>query len=299
MKYIVAQITIFFIQVFRLVPFGALRIKSSFIAWVLRVLIGYRKQVVYKNLKRCFPDKSDKALKRISKHFYLNIADILLESLKGLSISQKSIESRFKIINPEVLNQFFDKGQSVMCLAAHYGNWEWGIQAVNSQIKHQAVSIYKPLNNKWLEKFMHKKRSRLGMKLFPMEETREAFGLAQHEPIAIILAADQSPSNTKKSIIVDFFDERLGFIHGPEAYTSKTKVPVVYFDVQRVKRGYYTLELKVLSQAGEKLAPGEITQRYASEIETILKAKPEDWLWSHKRWKHDYSHHPNFEKQQS
>lgn len=296
MKYIVAQIAIFFIQVFRLVPFWALHLKSSFIAWLLGSVLAYRKQVVLNNLKRCFPNYKDSKIKSIYKRFYLNISDVLLESLKGLSLSQKDIETRFKLVNPEVLNQFYNEGQSVMCLASHYGNWEWGIQAVNSQIKHQAVSIYKPLHNKYLESFMHKQRSRLGMKLYPMEQTKEAFGLAQHEPIAIILAADQSPSDTRKSVIVDFFDERLGFIHGPEAYTSKTKVPVVYFDVQRVKRGYYTLEIKILSEANEQLSPSEITQRYASKIETILKAKPEDWLWSHKRWKHDYSHHPNFVK---
>jgi KDO2-lipid IV(A) lauroyltransferase len=299
MKYIVAQIAIFFIQVFRLLPFWALRLKSSFMAWFLGSVLTYRKQVVLGNLKRCFPEKDNKTLKSIYKKFYLNISDILLESLKGLSLSQKEIENRFKILNPEVLNQFFDKGLSVMCLASHYGNWEWGIQAVNSQIKHQAVSIYKPLHNTYLEKFMHKQRSRLGMKLYPMEQTREAFGLAQQEPVAIILAADQSPSDTSKCIIVDFFEERTGFIHGPEAYTSKTKVPVVYFDVQRVKRGYYTLELRVLSEANEKLTPGEITQRYASTIEGILKKKPEDWLWSHKRWKHTYTHHPEFIKKQA
>ena len=297
MKYLVAQIAIFLIQLFRLLPFSILHFKSTMTAWILRDLIGYRKKVVSDNLERCFPEQTKKDRAKIGQKFYLNISDILLESLKGLTISKARIETRFKVLNPEVLNRYFEKGESVICLASHYANWEWGIQAVNSQIQHQAISIYKPLSNPYLEKFMLKQRSRLGMKLYSIEDTREAFGQAQIEPVAIILAADQSPSNTLKSIIVDFFGERLGFLHGPEAYASKTHTPVVFFDVQRVKRGYYTLEIQELFTGKEDLKKGEITQKYAEKVEMQIRKGPENWLWSHKRWKHDYSHHPDYVKQ--
>lgn len=296
MKYIIAQIAIFFIQLFRLLPFPILHFKSSGIAFLLGTVIGYRRKVVDQNLERCFPNKSRKERNKISRKFYLNISDILLESLKGLTLSKKSIETRFKILNPELLNKYFDKGESVICLATHYANWEWGIQAVNSQIQHQAISIYKPLSNVTLERFMLKQRSRLGMKLYAMEDTREAFGQAQKEPVAIILAAEQSPSDKHKSIIVDFFGERIGFIHGPEAYASKTKTPVVFFDVQRIKRGYYTLEIKELFSGKDKLERGELTQKYATMVEDVIKKKPENWLWSHKRWKHDYAFHPDYKQ---
>ena len=296
MKYIIAQIVIFFIRLFRWLPFPILHFKSRMMAWLLYRLIGYRKKVVLSNLKLCFPQKSEQERSRIAKRFYLNISDILLESLKGLSLSKHEIEDRFKVVNPEFLDRYFEKGQSVICLATHYANWEWGIQAVNSQIRHQAISIYKPLSNTYLEAFMLKQRSRLGMKLYPMEQTKEAFAQSQKEPVAIILAADQSPSNTPKSIIVDFFNERIGFIHGPEAYALKTNTPLVFFDVQRVKRGYYTLEIQELYSGETPVKKGEITQAYAHKIEKVLSKKPEDWLWSHKRWKKDYSKHPDFVK---
>ena len=248
------------------------------------------------NLERCFPEKSSQEITQISKKFYLNISDILLESLKGLTIPEEEMLKRFKITNPEVLNKYFEHKQSVICLASHYANWEWGIQAVNAQIQHQAISIYKPLSNVTLEKYMLKQRSRMGMKLYGIDDTREAFGQAQVEPVAIILAADQSPSDTSKSIIADFFGQRIGFLHGPEAYAFKTKTPVVFFDVQRTKRGYYTLEIQELFTGKEDLRKGELTQKYADKIQDVLTQKPEDWLWSHKRWKHDYSQHPDFLK---
>jgi len=297
MKYVVAQIAIFFIQLFRLLPFPILHLKSSATAFILGEVIGYRRKVVEQNLERCFPEKTIKERKKISRKFYLNISDILLESLKGLTLSKETIEARFKIVNPEILDKYFEKGESIICLASHYANWEWGIQAVNSQIQHQAISIYKPLSNITLERFMLKQRSRLGMKLYGMEDTREAFAQAQKEPVAIILAADQSPSDKHKSIIANFFNDQIGFIHGPEAYASKTKTPVVFFDVQRIKRGYYTLEIKELFSGKEQLQRGELTQKYASMVEEVIRKKPEDWLWSHKRWKHEYSFHPDYKQQ--
>ncbi len=295
MKWLVAQLSILLINGVRILPFGSLHIKASATAWLLMNVVGYRKKVIDKNLKRCFPEKNDLERKLIQKKAYLNIADVLFESFKGLYLSKKNITKRFKILNPEVIDEYFEQGKSVMCLASHYANWEWGIQAVNTQIKHQAVSIYKPLqSNLYIEKFMLKKRSRLGMKLFSIYDTKEAFAQANIEPIAMILATDQHPSNFKKSIIANFFGERVGFLHGAEAYTHKTQNPVVYFDVQRVKRGYYTLEIKPLFKGDEKLAKGELTQRYASELESVIRKKPEDWLWSHKRWKNDYRNHPDY-----
>lgn len=296
MKYIIAQLTIFFIRLFKFIPFSVLHFKSKLLAGILGQVVGYRKKVVISNLKRCFPEKSNQEIKQIAKKFYLNISDILLESLKGLNLSKSEMETRFKILNPEAMDKYFEKGQSIICLASHYANWEWGIQAVNSQVKHQAISIYKPLSNKHLEGYMLKQRSRLGMKLFGIEDTKVAFGQAQIEPVAIILAADQSPSNMLKSIMADFFHERIGFLHGPEAYAFKTKTPVVYFDVQRIKRGYYTLEINELYTGKESLQKGELTQAYSNRIQEVLHKKPEDWLWSHKRWKKDYSQHPDFLK---
>ncbi|MBN2668109.1 MAG: lysophospholipid acyltransferase family protein [Bacteroidales bacterium] len=294
MQWIGAQLAILLIYSFKLIPFKILHFKADGIALLLGKVIAYRKKIVTENLQDCFPENSQEENNRIITKFYRNVSDILLESLKGLTINQLAMKRRFKVLNPEILDAYFESGQSVMCLAGHYANWEWGIQAVNGQIKHRAISIYKPLSNKVLEKFMHSKRSQSGMLLFPIDETKAAFAHMMKEPSAIILAADQSPSNVEKSILVNFFNRPLGFLHGPEAYLSKVKIPVVYFDVQRIKRGFYTMEILPIYDGKTELRKNELTQRYASLLEAIIRKKPEDWLWSHKRWKHDYSKHPEY-----
>ncbi|MFO7864455.1 MAG: lysophospholipid acyltransferase family protein [Salinivirgaceae bacterium] len=266
-------------------PFFILYGLSDFITFILHFVVKYRRKVVRSNLTRCFPEKSKKELRIIERKFYRNLSDIAIESIKGIHMSKKQINNRFKIVNPEALDKYYQNGQDILSLAGHYCNWEWGILGVDFQIKHQAVSIYKPMNNKYMEKYSHKRRSRCGMKLIPISEAKNFIGSKRETPAALILAADQNPADRKKAIVVDFFGMETACLHGPEAYGRNLGWPIIYFDIQRVKRGHYTLEIIELFEHSGKTEFGEITQKYMSTLEGIIKQKPENWLWSHKRWK--------------
>ena len=62
-------------------------------------------------------------------------------------------------------------------------------------------------------------------------------------------------------------------------------MPVIYVDIQRVIRGYYTVEMQVICDHPAETVQGEITERYMKKLETLVIKQPEDWLWSHRRWK--------------
>ena len=267
-------------------PFFILYGLSDITALVLQYLVGYRRKVVQRNLKNCFPEKSAKELAKIERKFYRNLSDITIETFKGLYMSKKQISKRFKVLNPEVMQKYFERGQDTLGLASHYANWEWGILGVDFQIPHQAVSIYKPMHNEYAENFSFKRRSRFGMKLIAIKETKAYFASEKEKPNTYILAADQHPNDKKKSIVVDFFNIETASIHGPEAYGRNTGMPILYFDIQRAKRGHYTMEIIELFEHPKSTSFGEITQKYMSTVESIIRRKPENWLWSHKRWKY-------------
>ena len=100
------------------------------------------------------------------------------------------------------------------------------------------------------------------------------------------MISDQSPSNLKKARWVKFLNQDTACLHGAEVYAKKYNVPLIFGDVQRIKRGYYTVTLSVFEDNPQNTAEGEITESYMKKLEEIIKAKPENWLWSHKRWKH-------------
>ena len=187
---------LFGINIFRIVPFGLI----YFFGWIIYViiyhLVGYRRDVVLTNLRKCFPEKSETELKTLSKKFYKdNLADIFVEGLKGFTMSQKQFKSRYRVVNPEILDEYYQKGQDVIALATHYGNWEWGIQAVGSQIGHQAAALYKPLSNKYVERFTKNLREKSGMKLVSIYDTLAYFQSKKEKPVIYIMAADQFPGD--------------------------------------------------------------------------------------------------------
>jgi len=275
------------INLFRFVPFRLLYIGSWKVYVIIYHLFGYRKKVVLDNLIKCFPDKTDQEIERICKDFYkYNLADIFVEGLKGFTMSQKQYKSRYRIVNPELLDEYYQKGQDVIALATHYGNWEWGIQAVDAQINHQAAALYKPLSNKFVERFTKKLREKSGMKLVSIYDTLAYFQSKKEKPVIYIMAADQFPGDQiGKAIWLEFLGRDTPCLHGPESYARFNNFPVVFFDLKRVKRGYYEMEIKKLVDHPKETQPGDITKKYMQTLELAILAKPQDWLWSHKRWK--------------
>ncbi len=273
------------IRFFQILPFKLLYIVSDMFYLLVYYIIRYRKKVVFKNLTNSFPDYTPKQIEQIAKGFYQHFCDITAESIKGFTMSRKQLLERYKVLNPEVSDMYFSQRKSIIQLASHYCNWEWGILSVGMQFQHETISLYKKLKNQYVEKYAKKQRERFGMKMLSIYDTRASFEEKKETPIAYIMAADQSPSNTKKAYWLDFLNQDTACLHGPENYSRMLNMPVVYFNVKKVKRGYYTLEVINIESEPATTAESEITQRYMQTLEKSIKQQPQYWLWSHKRWK--------------
>ena len=169
-------------------------------------ILKYRGKVVYSNLNNSFPEKSEEEIIEITKAFYRNLSDILVESVKGYSMSQESFRKRYKITNFEFVANYLKKGRTVIALASHYGNWEWGIEAVAPVFEQKVVALYKPLSNIYIDQYLKEKRRKGGMSLVPIKETHEAFEESVKNPTLFIMAADQNPGKVSKAIWVPFLN---------------------------------------------------------------------------------------------
>lgn len=276
----------FLVAWFRITPFFILYGISDMAYLVIFYLVGYRKKVVYENLRTSFPEKTQKEILQIRRRFYRHLCDIIIETIKGFSLNEKQLLQRYRVENPEITSLFFNQNKNIICLASHYNNWEYGILALGSAFQHQAVSIYMKLSNPYMEKYGTRVRSRYGMKMLAVQDTRDYFSQQHEKPLAVILAADQSPSNVDKLIWTNFLGKETACLHGPEAYAKKMNAPIVYFAVKKLKRGFYSLTLEMLNENPTETAYGEITAQYMRRLEKDIVVRPEYWLWSHRRWKH-------------
>jgi KDO2-lipid IV(A) lauroyltransferase len=259
---------------------------SDFLNFILKNVIQYRKKIIYDNLKNSFPEKTSAEIIAIQQKTYKNLCDITLESIKGLTMSGKDLRERYKILNPEILTMAFRQKESVILVGAHYGNWEWGVRSWSLWFQHQVIGIYKPLANKTVESYLNLRREDFGMHLAGPKETRKALELSSKEPCMYVLFGDQTPHNLNTCHWLSFLNQDTAWLQGVGEIAHQRNFMVYYLDTQRVRRGFYESELIPLCLNPKEQTPQVISEKYAQQVEKIIQTKPEDWLWSHKRWKH-------------
>jgi Kdo2-lipid IVA lauroyltransferase/acyltransferase len=280
---------LFFIAVLfiGLLPVPLLYLISNLLRFVAYWIIGYRRDVIKKNLESSFPGISNNELKWLTHFFYKNLADILIEGIWAFTISRKQIINRFQIINPEVIESFSASGQSIIGVTGHYANWEWGSLLASLQTDFNVVAFYKPVNNKYIDRFVRWSRSRFGTNLAAINETTLTFEKCRDTKTLFLMAADQGMPKkfSEKAYWIKFLNHDTPFLHGMEKHARSNNLPVIYIDIQRVRRGYYAVELSELATKPLELEEGALTEMYARKLESIIIKKPENWLWSHNRFK--------------
>jgi KDO2-lipid IV(A) lauroyltransferase len=269
-------------------PFGVLYKISDFFAFLLHRVLKYRSKVVQQNLEKVFPSKSTKEREQITKEFYSFLADMFVEGIKSFSMSEAEAVERCKATNPEFLDTYFAQNKSVIMVFGHNENWEWPALSGRSQVHHRPTAIYKPVKNPYINQWITNNRSRYNCLLLSMKET---FAYYESKPTELTLnafIADQNPSNLNNAVWVDFFDTKTAFIAGPALIAKKHNLPIVYCNINRVKRGYYTITFEKIVDEPHQFSEEEIIQKFATRLEQKIKNNPPLWLWSHKRWKHRF-----------
>lgn len=267
-----------------ILPFPAVHILADVMAFVLYQVVGYRKHVVLDNLKRAFPQKSEDEIRHIARLSYQNLADITLETFKFMTLPMQEAHLRCRYLNPEDINVHLRQGRSVILSGSHYTNWE-ACFTLPLGFEGATATAYKPLTNKVIDRYLNHCRSRAGMEMISMNDTFAQMRRRQEHPTVYILLADQSPSSSKSAHWVDFLGQDTASLPGVDVLARKFNYPVFYLHVERLRRGYYEARYDLLWEDPTTAREGDITRAFARHAEAIIRAKPEGWLWSHKRWK--------------
>jgi len=251
----------------------------------LITFIPYRRKVVRDNLARSFPEKSWKERRAIERRFYRHLTDLLAEAAKSLSISKKELLKRFKIVNPELMHDLYDKNKSVLLVSGHYNNWEWLILAQDLLFSHKAVGVGTPLSSTFWDLKLTERRSRFGMHVIHANHVKVFYEKMKDQALATLLLADQSPTNARKSYWMNFLNQPTAVLFGPEALAHQLDHAVVFFHICKVKRGYYEMKLELITESPKLMQWGEITEHHTQLLEKVIQSEPSYWVWSHKRWK--------------
>ncbi|MDX2301903.1 MAG: lysophospholipid acyltransferase family protein [Microscillaceae bacterium] len=267
------------------IPLKYLYRVSDFLFLLTFYVFGYRKKVVLQNLRKSFPEKTEKEIRQIARGFYLNLCDIVVESISTYSIAREELSQRVRVSNPEVMRHYLERGQSVLLCGAHQCNWEWVSVGCAIHLGKPMDPLYKPLKNKKANDFMLYMRSRLGQRPIPIGNTLKEMRNRRNEVCIFGFAADQAPPTNEPMYWTNFLNQDTGFYVGIEKTAYLLKYPVVFSLLKRIKRGYYELSFETISEPPYEKDSHQIIERYIQITEQQILDAPSDWLWSHKRWK--------------
>lgn len=250
-------------------------------------LIGYRKKVVEENLALVFPEKSQKEREVIAKNFFKHLSDLIVETIKSFTISEREIRKRFVVINAPILDKYYENNRSILLMAGHYGNWEWtGI--LNKLMQHRAHAVYKPMESPQFDALVKKTREHFGGTIVSNKKIVSVL-FRKHklgEKTLTYILSDQTPKLGNYKYHDTFLGIDVPMFTGTEELAKRLDFAVLYLQVEKVRRGFYQASFIRLTDHPNEFPDFQITRMFFDALEEQIREKPEYYLWSHKRWKH-------------
>jgi Kdo2-lipid IVA lauroyltransferase/acyltransferase len=276
-----------FLYFLSLLPMRVLYFLSDAIYLLVYHVFGYRRKVVMSNLQIAFPEKTKKEKIHIAKKFYHNFIDSFIEVIKMVSASDSFFMKRFTV-DTRALNQLYASGKSCQLHLGHTFNWECGQIVLTKLTPYKLLVVYQPISNPIFEKIFYKLRTHTGNVFLPANNMRNAIIPYLESQYLLGLIADQNPSNPDTAYWRDFFGRRTPFVSGPEKGARAGNLPVVFAYMEKPKRGKYHAVIELATENAAQLPEGELTTRYVKYLEEVIRRNPDMWLWSHRRWKHQW-----------
>ena len=261
---------------------------APILAFVFFYFIPIRKNVVIENLQIAFPENDQTSNKKLAFRIYSSFAVTLVEIMCLPFLKKSDLADALDCNNPELIIEKYNEGKGVILLSSHFGNWEFGAIATAIQTQLPFSVVVKPLRNPLVSEWMNKARTKFGNEVVPLGiSIRKTYQTLKEKKIVAMVADQRGPKEGAK---VDFFEKKVAAYTGPAALSLKTGAPLICGITIRSEDYKYKMVLVEISQdnlpASEEDKILELSQRYMSYLEKVIRKHPEQWLWMHKRWKY-------------
>ncbi len=277
-----------FFYLLSLLPIKALYLFSDVAYFIIYHLMGYRKKIVHNNLCIAFPNKTAAERKDIAKKFYKNFADSFIETIKAFSASHAFIREHFTG-DFSAVDMLYQKGvQKIQMLSGHQFNWEYANLSLPLHLVYPVLTVYMPITNKMFDRIFYRMRAKTGAKLLSAINIRAEILPHRNAKYALALVADQNPGDPRNAYWVNFFGRPTPFVRAPESGARRGAVPIVFCYFTKEKRGYYKIHIQLADENPSFTQVGELTKKYADFLQSSIEKQPENWLWSHRRWKWEW-----------
>ncbi|MCW3168973.1 lysophospholipid acyltransferase family protein [Chryseobacterium sp. 09-1422] len=271
-------------------PLKILYIFSDIIFFLNYYFVGYRKKIITQNLKNSFPEKSDEEIAAIRKKFYLNFSDYLAETVKSFTMSKTETRVRMQHINQHLFHEAKAEGKNIILLAGHVFNWEWMNALATIIPQKNCHPVYRKVNSEFWETQMKKVRSKFGNDALEANEVILNIFRGKNDGDSIYLfVADQTPHVAHVNYGLEFLNQRTPAFIGYDKLATRMDLIFIYTEMKKVKRGHYQINYHKIEPEGEKFVNNEVVKKFHQLLENTIKKRPDNYLWSHRKWKYQDS----------
>ena len=260
--------------------------------------LGFRRKIVAGNLSLALgKELSAVELQRLMAEFYGNLGLTFLEIARNFSLTREEMrkEMRFSPEQKARLSKLAAQGKGAVMISGHIANWELLGMGAAAHGNRVAI-VVKKMNNALSQALVERRRASTGLEIIYSGRTLEKMKAVLKEGKFIGFMMDQNVTGTK-GIRTEFFGVPAATIRGLASLVRETGTPVIPICSYRLPDGTHEFflgeELPYLRDESlpegspERLLREEWlnTQQYQSAIERMVRAKPAQWLWIHRRWK--------------
>lgn len=268
-------------------------LKPGWIGLFFYYLLPYRKKTVFYNLQHVFADVlTREQIVKLAQGFYRHLGLSLYELISGVLIPARFKDESIELHNKHIIYDAIAADRQIVLLTGHFGNWEIAATRSSKQmaIERRYYIIRKKLKNRFVQNYLYKKSVESGIHVINSDNMKRRLTEVLKEKASLIFVMDQRagiPDN--KGIPVEFFGTEVGTYHGMAKIVNRTQALVVPFSAYRKANGQHVAQyhppLEWQDYADPQQAIYENTRRYNQELEKIILKHPDQWLWTHKRWR--------------
>ena len=241
------------------------------------------KKIILSNIKKVIPNINTENEKKLIKSMWNNYGRVFAEYMFIKNFRIGNLESNINIEGQEILDKIKKNNKQVVFISGHLSNFE--LMALSLEKNNiQLAAIYRPLNNIFLNPIMEKIRKKYICK----KQIKKGIGglkkliKLKKNNFSTALMIDQRVS---EGILSDFFKEKALTTTIPAQLVKKFNIPVVPVYIERIKKMNFKIKIKDPIFFSKEKSIQEITDELNIELEKMIIQNPEQWIWSHNRWK--------------
>ncbi len=261
---------------------------GSGLGGLLYIALKKRRRIALENLQIAFSDEmSTDEREQICRRSFQQIGKTAIEFLRFPKLTFDNIWDEVTVEGKKHLIQALDQGKGAIVFLPHFGNWELLALVYGALIPDQAKAIAFPLKNRYLDVLVSQYRERLGLKLITRRRAVRETLRALKEGYAIGFFADQNAG--REGVFVDFFGKPASAVRGPATLALKTGAPLLLsMDIRQPDDRHHVIitpaiDLEISGDLEQDVQTN--TARILKILETYIRQYPDQWLWTHNRWK--------------